>query len=87
MQGAVESRYCRCVPVAKLVRCLPEAHPFVKKTNDKEPRSRSARAYDALGAICLHSAVLFRAQERDVLLYIDSPAAHTAGRRRSCSLI
>lgn len=83
VQGAVKSSYCGGVRVTKRMRRSPEALRLVDKINDEAASSDSASARGDLGVSDLINAVPFTAEKHDVLLYIETAAAHIRGCKQS----
>lgn len=81
MQFAVELSYRRYFRDTRLVQRFPEALRLAGKTNDDAASSDSASPRDALGFTHLENAVLFSAEEHDVLLFIKAATAHNQGRK------
>lgn len=80
---AVESCTRRSVRVMKLVHCFLEALRLVENLNDEVASRDSSVIRSALGVAHLDSALLWRTDEYDVVLYIESAAAHTRSKKQN----
>lgn len=82
-QGAVESSCGRYVHVTQVLRRFPAASRLVEKINDEAASSDSTTAGDYLDATHVGNAVRSCVEEQNVLLHIETAAAHTRGQKQT----
>lgn len=65
------------------MRRLPKALELVEKLNDEASSENSTVTTDGLRATRLENSLLSKAEEHDVLLYLEAAAAHTRVRKQN----
>lgn len=83
MQSAVDSGCRRYIRATKVMRPFPKALRLVEKREDKAPCEDSSATKCALAGTQFSNALLSRAAEHDVLLYIKTAAGHSRGQKHS----
>lgn len=83
MQDCVESGYRRYPRITKLLPRVLKALRPAENIDSEAAIADAANARVALRATYLRNAVLFSAEEHEILLHIDAVAANTEGRKQN----